>query len=188
MAQAQEGSSSQPGGNQRGGQGRGNARQRSLTDDPTTGERTAQQRGSAEMRRAGEIARGGGNYDGRGGNTVGGEWNLGPLRGEGFVEWSDRLRNVEEMLSDPDLRAEVARVREIARGIRVEFRRHSKEPEWDMVKTKIGDALAQLRDRVSEELARKGSKEALVPVDRDPVPGKFGELVRRYYEDLSKSQ
>jgi hypothetical protein len=110
------------------------------------------------------------------------------LRGEGFIEWSDRLRNVEEMLTDPDLRAEVARVREVARGMRVEFRRHSKEPEWDLVKTKIGDALVQLRDRVSEELARKGSKEALVPIDRDPVPGKFGELVRRYYEDLGKSQ
>jgi hypothetical protein len=110
------------------------------------------------------------------------------LRGENFVQWSDRLRNVEEMLDDPGLRAEVARIREYASGVRAEFKRHSKEPQWDMVRTRISEPLVEVRDRVAEELARKGSREALVPIDRDPVPAQFSELVRRYYEDLGKSQ
>ena len=42
----------------------------------------------------------------------------GPLTGEKFTEWSDRLRNVEEMVDDPNLRTEIARVREIAKGVR----------------------------------------------------------------------
>jgi hypothetical protein len=108
------------------------------------------------------------------------------LTGEKFTEWSDRLRNVEEMVDDPVLRTEVSRVREIAKGVRVEFKRHSVEPNWDMVKTKIGAPLAELRNRLTEELARRESKENLVPIDRDPVPTKYAERVRRYYEELGR--
>ena len=46
----------------------------------------------------------------------------------------------------------------------------------------------ELRARVAEELARRESKEALVPIDRDPVPTRYSELVRRYYEELGKSE
>jgi hypothetical protein len=45
-----------------------------------------------------------------------------------------------------------------------------------------------LRERVQEELARRESKDALVPIDRDPVPSRYSELVRRYYEQLGKSE
>ena len=110
------------------------------------------------------------------------------MTGECFVQWSDRLRNVEEMLDDPALRNEAARVREIARGVRVEFKRHSKEPNWDMVHSQISTPLAELRNRVTEELARRDSKENLVPIDRDPVPTKFADRVRRYYEELGRSR
>ena len=114
--------------------------------------------------------------------------NGGPIRGEGFVEWSDRLRNVEEMLDDPRLRNDVAQAREAAQSVRAEFKRHSIEPKWDLVKSRISVPLAQLRDRVSEELARRDSKDALVPIDRDPVPPKYTEQVRRYYEELGRSR
>jgi hypothetical protein len=125
----------------------------------------------------------------RGGDTGGGgEDRSGPLTGERFVEWSDRLRKVEEMLDDPGLRTEVARVRELAKGVRSEFKRHSLPPNWDMVNTKISAPLAELRNRVTEELARRESKENLVPIDRDPVPGKYADRVRRYYEELGRSQ
>ena len=40
----------------------------------------------------------------------------------------------------------------------------------------------------AEELARRESNDALVPIDRDPVPPQFSELVRRYYEQLGKSE
>ncbi len=126
-----------------------------------------------------------------GGGTWGGGAEgeqTGPLTGEKFVEWQDRLRNVEEMLDEPALRNEVARVREIAKGVRAEIKRHSVAPNWDMVDTKIRAPLAELRNRVTEELARRESKENLVPIDRDPVPTKYAERVRRYYEDLGRSK
>jgi hypothetical protein len=110
------------------------------------------------------------------------------LTGEEFVQWADRLRNVEEMLDDPGLRSEVARVRELARGVRVEFKRHSVAPNWELVQEKIGAPLVELRNRVSEELARRESKENLVPIDRDPVPQRYTERVRRYYEELGRSR
>ena len=124
---------------------------------------------------------------GAGGGGTDVDWS-GPLTGERFTEWSDRLRNVEEMVDDRNLRTEIARVREIAKGIRVDYKQHAAQPDWDMVKSKIGTPLAELRNRLSEELARRESKENLVPIDRDPVPTKYAERVRRYYEDLGRSQ
>lgn len=92
------------------------------------------------------------------------------------------------MVDDPNLRTEVARIREFAKGVRVEFKRHSLAPNWDMVKTKIEAPLNELRNRLTEELARRDSRENLVPIDRDPVPTKYAERVRRYYEDLGQSR
>jgi hypothetical protein len=48
--------------------------------------------------------------------------------------------------------------------------------------------LAEVRDRIADELARRESADALVPVDRDPVPNRYSDLVRRYYEGLGKPQ
>ncbi|MBN2317048.1 MAG: hypothetical protein JXM79_24185 [Sedimentisphaerales bacterium] len=108
----------------------------------------------------------------------------GPLTGRDFRQWSDRLRDVEEMLNESEMRAEAARVRDRARAIRAEFTRHGKEPQWDMVRQMITKPLTELRDRISEELSSLESVEAMVPIDRDPVPGRFADLVRRYYENL----
>lgn len=104
------------------------------------------------------------------------------------MDWSDRLRDVEEMLENTDLRNQVARVRDRARGMRSEFKRHSEPPQWDLVQTDIVEPLTEIYRRVTEELARRQSSESLVPIDRDPVPRQFSELVRRYYETLGNSQ
>ena len=88
------------------------------------------------------------------------------------------------MLEQPDLRNEAAAVRDRARAIRAEFKRHGKEPQWDLVRQTIMNPLTELRQRISEELASLESTEAMVPIDRDPVPGRFADLVRRYYENL----
>jgi len=106
----------------------------------------------------------------------------GPLTGRDFRQWSDRLQDVQEMLNESDLRNEVARVRDRARAIRAEFTRHGKEPQWDLVNQQITKPLAELRNRISEELAQLQSRQ--VGIDRDPVPSRFAELVRRYYENL----
>jgi hypothetical protein len=179
--------------------------ERSKSDAETPGERKAQERGDGKTPGQGEKqgAAAGGKAQGTGrtqgerngsegrggvqGGPVEGE-TAGPLTGGKFVEWQDRLRNVEEMLDAPELRTEAARVREVATGVRAEFKRHSVAPNWDLVDSKIRTPLAELRNRLTEELARRESKENLVPIDRDPVPAKYAERVRRYYEDLGRGQ
>jgi hypothetical protein len=98
------------------------------------------------------------------------------------------MRDVEEMLEDPDLRSRVARIRDDARGMRAEFKRHSKEPNWSLVEELIARPLAELQERLDEELLKRQSDEALVPIDRDPVPRQFSDALRRYYEQLGSGQ
>ena len=112
----------------------------------------------------------------------------GPLTGPDYTTWSERLGNVEELVEQSDLRQELSRIRDRARVIRADFKRHATEPQWPLVKAQISGPLAEVRQRVAEELARRESKEALVPIDRDPVPSKFSELVRRYYEKLGNPE
>ena len=111
-----------------------------------------------------------------------------PISGEDFLNWSDRLRDVEEMVDDPELRAEAARIRDEARAIRAEMKRHSKEPNWNLVRVNVAQPLVELSNRVSDELLRRNSKQALVPLDRDPVPPKYSEKTRRYYERLGSGK
>ncbi len=117
-----------------------------------------------------------------------GQWSRfdpnGPLTGRDFLQWSDGLRDVEEILSEQELREEIATVRDRARAIRAEFTRHGTKPNWDMVEMMITKPLTEVRARVDEELAKLESREALVPIDRDPVPNRYAELVRSYYENL----
>jgi len=46
--------------------------------------------------------------------------------------------------------------------------------------------LVQVQERIGEELSRRESNDSLVPIDRDPVPNRYSDLVRRYYEELGK--
>lgn len=92
------------------------------------------------------------------------------------------------MIDVPELRNEVARVRERARAMRAEYKRHSKNPQWPLVRSQISGPLVEVRDRVAEELARREKSDSLVPIDRDPVPGKYSDLVRRYYEKLGNEE
>jgi len=112
-----------------------------------------------------------------------------PLTGEDFSRWTDAIRDVEELVRDPDLRAEAARIREAAREIRIEYKRHSKDPEWPIVRRLIAEPLDQLRERISEELIRKSAKQnEIVPIDRDPVPNQFQNRLDRYYERLGSGR
>jgi hypothetical protein len=112
----------------------------------------------------------------------------GPIREEGFREWFDRLRATEDLIDDPQLRAEAARIRERVRATREEFKRHSKEPDWKQLQQMVANPLNELRDRVAEEVRRRESPNSLVPIDRDPVPPDFIESVRRYYERLGSGR
>ncbi len=131
----------------------------------------------------------GGNVGGyNGGAYYGGEY-AGPLVDTNYIAWSDRLRTVEEMVTDvPDLSAQVAAIRDRARALRLAYNRNGAKPDWAQVTEQISKPLAEVRNRVDEELLKRTSKEALVPLDRDPVPSQYSERVRRYYEQLGKSE
>lgn len=123
---------------------------------------------------------------GRGTGSGGSGATGGPLTGSEFTQWSDRLREIEELVSTPQQRARVAKIREAARAARVEFVRHAKEPDWQQVDQSILQPLAELSDDLAEEIARRQSPDALVPIDRDPVPQKYADAVRKYYERLGQ--
>jgi len=108
----------------------------------------------------------------------------GPVTGTGYRDWLTRLGEVEELLDSPDLRSEVGRVRDRVRTARTEYHRQGEPPRWDLVELEMAAPLNGVRDRLIEELARRQSPEALVPIDRDLVPPRYSELVRRYYENL----
>lgn len=130
---------------------------------------------------------GGGAYDDRGWN--GGEWgNGGVLTGEDFNRWAERLRDTETLLDAPDLREQVARALERARTLRRDFKNDLKKPDWTVVQLEILKPLVEVRGKVTDELARRDSRESLAPIDRDPVPNRFAESVRKYYEELGKDR
>ncbi|MBI5383478.1 MAG: hypothetical protein HZA90_02185 [Verrucomicrobia bacterium] len=112
----------------------------------------------------------------------------GPITGNDFAPWSDRLREVEEMVELPSLRNEVAAARERARQMRQEFKRSQKKPDWAVVRLQVMKPLVEVRNQIADELARREPKDKLVPIDRDPVPTKYSDLVRRYYEELGKEK
>jgi len=118
----------------------------------------------------------------------GGDYWGGPITGENFAPWSDRLREVEELVDLPSLRNDLARARERARQVRQEYRRDLKKPDWATVRLQIVKPLVEVRQQISDELARRDPKDNLAPIDRDPVPSRYAELVRRYYEQLGKDR
>ncbi len=173
--QGQQGQQGQDGGGaQERQQGQGG--QRRLRGGDPSSDRQARQAGSAGG--GGDDRQLGGLATGRGG----------PIRGEGFREWSDRMRDVEELLDDPELRAETARIRDRVRGEREEFKRHAKEPDWNRLHDLVSEPMNELRKRIDEEVRRRESPDSLVPIDRDPVPPQYAEGVRRYYERLGSGK
>jgi hypothetical protein len=167
----------QPGQQQPGQQGQGQQPGQQQPGQQQGGRRGGQRRLSDSATRD-DATRGDGNPDDPA------RREFAPLTGADFRDWSDRLRDVEEMVDDPELRAEAARIRERARNIRSEFKRHSAEPQWDLVQEHVLGPLIELRERVSDELLRRNARQAVVPLDRDPVPPKYSEKTRLYYERL----
>ena len=108
----------------------------------------------------------------------------GPLTGLDFRDWEDRLREVEEVIEIPELRNQVSEVRQSARDIRRENKENGKPPKWDMVDMKILRPMTEINKRLEEELSLRQPKRELIPVDHEPVPAQYSELVRRYYERL----
>ncbi len=112
----------------------------------------------------------------------------GPITGEDFAGWADRLRNVEELVEDPALRNQLTQARERATLLRSEYRRLGSAPKWSMVSMEIQRPLVEVQKWLQEELNRKKNPEKLTPIDRDQVPRQYSDLVRKYYERLSSGK
>lgn len=168
------------------GQGQPGASQSSgppagLRPDAQSGMRQDNQRSGSNRQNSGSE---GGNFE-----QFSGERLSAPITGNGFRNWSDRLREVEELVSDPEMRGRATQIRQAARGMRSEVKKHAAEPQWELVKELVADPLRELQHQVSQELLRRASdKNSLVPIDRDPVPGQYSESVRRYYENLGSGR
>lgn len=125
------------------------------------------------------------------GGSENGGGNLGPgrpLTGDEYREWSDRMRDLEEMVTTPELRTQVATIRDRARQVRLEMQRHSKAPDWGFVRTSIYGPMVELQQVIAEELARRDPQAQLVPIDRDPVPDQYTGLLQKYYEELARQK
>ena len=147
------------------------------------------QGGGQQGRQAGRRQAGG--AGGRGGpeNSPAGPAGPGaPITGEGFRQWSDRMRDVEELLDDPELRGEAARIRDRVRGAREEFKRHAKEPDWNQLKTSWPTRSAS---SASGSPRRSAAASRPTPSCRSiatPSRRSIAEGVRRYYERLGSGQ
>lgn len=111
-----------------------------------------------------------------------------PLTGDEYREWSDQMRDLEEMVPSQELRSRVATIRERARQMRIDLKRHSKAPDRELVQTSIYGPMVELQQVIAEELARRNPDEKLVPIDRDPVPEKYSGLLKQYYEELARQR
>ncbi|MEE2947516.1 MAG: hypothetical protein VX392_04290 [Verrucomicrobiota bacterium] len=108
----------------------------------------------------------------------------GPLTGLDYRDWEDRLREVEEVIEIPELRNQVSEVRQSARDIRRDNKENGKPPKWDLVDMQILRPMTEINKRLEEELSLRQPKREMVPVDHEPVPAQYSELVRRYYERI----
>ena len=108
----------------------------------------------------------------------------GPLTGRGFADWADRLRTVEELIDSPEQRQRLASARAQAEEFRRMNQREGKAPQWPLVEMGIVAPLEDARAWLRQELSRRENPDTLQPVDRDPVPDRYAESVRKYYEAL----
>lgn len=157
--------------------------------------------GPREGSAGGQRFAGGGSNTGGGGGDIGdlrqlvenfgrdqGDYRGGPITGGDYVNWADRLRDVERVLDQDDLRNELANVRERVSQLRGEFRESGRKPSENILKQDVVAPLTQVRVWLRQELARRENPQGLAPLDRDPVPENFAELVRKYYEQLGNTR
>jgi hypothetical protein len=199
QGQAAAGNNGQRGNGQRGN--RGGDQQQANNDSQQPGEQGQQQGGQQPGGQRGgggqQVATGGGNTGGGGerlrqftqqlgrGDRAA---NNGPITGNGFVNWSDQLRDVETVLDPADLRNQLATVRERVAAYRAGYRDRGEKPSEATVRQEILVPLTQVRVWLAEEAARKENASSLVPLDRDPVPETYSDLVRTYYEKLGSAK
>jgi hypothetical protein len=178
------------------GEGSGSKAGKSAIAGANGPEGAAPARGAGEGKADGRIPAAGGKGSSREGVGNGEAHGDSLKRGVGFSGGGDgvpaqelgslldQLDRIESLLEQPRLRAGVARAQRVAEELRGEMKRHATRPKSGEIESRLLAPLVQLREAISAELARREGREREETVDRDPVPRRFEEAVRRYYEAL----
>jgi hypothetical protein len=155
-----------------------------------TSAETANEDGSDGMGRLRQMVQqlGGAGAGGAGGGAHGIGGRNGPVTGNDYSSWTERVRDVEQVLDAPDMRNQLAAVRERVGAWRAEFRRNGKKPDAQTIQTQVLQPMTEVRAWLRDELARREDANSLVPLDHDPVPEHYSDLVRQYYEKLGGGQ
>ena len=103
---------------------------------------------------------------------------------QSIANWLSTLDRVEALLERPQLRAAVARAQHAGERLQADMKRAATKPSKKEIADRLLSPLVQIRESISSELARIEGKQSDTPVDRDPVPSRFEEPVRKYYEAL----
>jgi hypothetical protein len=111
-----------------------------------------------------------------------------PFSAADFANWADRMRDVEQVVDSVELRNRLATVRERVAAFRAEYRLHAAcRRRCRKVQVQV-QPMTEIRVQIQEDLARLENARSLVPLDHDPVPDNYSELVRKYYEKLGGGQ
>jgi len=111
----------------------------------------------------------------------------GPITGNDYSTWSQQLRDVENVLESPDLQNQLATVRDRLGAFRAQYRNSRRPPSAETIREQLLMPLSQVQVWVQEELARQENSASRVPLDRDPVPQNYSDLVKKYYEKLGNA-
>jgi hypothetical protein len=114
--------------------------------------------------------------------------NSGPITGNDYANWAQQLRDVQSVLDSPDLRNQLATVSDRASALRAAYRNGRRLPPPETIREQLMLPLTQVQVWVREELARQDNSASLVPLDRDPVPDGYSDLVRKYYQQLGSAR
>jgi hypothetical protein len=167
----------------KGSPGQGDTASDSKADSTTPGEQAKDGAGGGADRLR-ELVQQSGGTDQTGTAASGGA----SILGGGFANWADRMRDVEQVVDSTDLRNRLATVRERVAGYRAEYRLRARKPTDEEVRAQVLNPMAEIRQQLLEDLARLQNARSLVPLDHDPVPDNYSELVRKYYEKLGGGQ
>ncbi len=180
----QQGGRGARGGGQRGGQGRAGG----LAQNPSGNRQGGGGANGGNFYAGGEVA--GANFGGAdmtAGNYLAGNLTgnaTGPITGANFADWANRLRIVQNLLDDPQQRQQVANALSQAEDLRRNYLRHSMLPQWNVEMSNVVTPLTQVTTALHQQLLRAEQPDSLQPVDQDPVPEKFANSVKSYYEAL----
>ncbi|MBK1877048.1 DUF4175 family protein [Pelagicoccus mobilis] len=109
-----------------------------------------------------------------------------PLSGAGYGEWLERLRTVESLIEEPQIRDRISAAREFAENMRRDFKRHGELPQWSMVVDEIATPLTEASSWLGNELSRIKNPDTLQAIDQDPVPEAYRAAIDQYYESLGE--